>query len=48
MVRIVENSGYEDDFTFRAPSPLRYRSKSTPNIKAGAMLAIFILSLLFF
>uniref|UniRef100_A0A9J2PK95 HPS5-like beta-propeller domain-containing protein n=1 Tax=Ascaris lumbricoides TaxID=6252 RepID=A0A9J2PK95_ASCLU len=35
VVRIMDNSGYEDDFTFRAPSPLRQRSKSTPNIESS-------------
>ncbi|MFH4980948.1 hypothetical protein AB6A40_007657 [Gnathostoma spinigerum] len=34
VVRIMEYSGYEDDFTFRAPSPLRSRSKSTPNMES--------------
>uniref|UniRef100_A0A915Q3J2 RING-type domain-containing protein n=1 Tax=Setaria digitata TaxID=48799 RepID=A0A915Q3J2_9BILA len=29
IVQAMQNSGYEDDFTFRAPSPLRIRSKST-------------------
>ncbi|KAM3720343.1 BLOC-2 complex member HPS5 [Dirofilaria immitis] len=33
VVQIMQNSGYEDDFTFRAPSPLRLRSKSTLNIE---------------
>ncbi|VDM45235.1 unnamed protein product [Toxocara canis] len=35
VVRIMDNSGYEDDFTFRAPSPLRQRSKSTPNMEGS-------------
>uniref|UniRef100_A0AAF5Q0C2 RING-type domain-containing protein n=2 Tax=Wuchereria bancrofti TaxID=6293 RepID=A0AAF5Q0C2_WUCBA len=33
VVQAVQNSGYEDDFTFRAPSPLRLRSKSTLHIE---------------
>ncbi|VDK79009.1 unnamed protein product [Litomosoides sigmodontis] len=33
VVQVMQNSGYEDDFTFRAPSPLRLRSKSTLHIK---------------
>lgn len=38
VVRIMDNSGYEDDFTFRAPSPLRLRSKSTPNMDGSTSL----------
>ncbi|KAK6106188.1 hypothetical protein QQG55_23245 [Brugia pahangi] len=33
VVQAMQNSGYEDDFTFRAPSPLRLRSKSTLHIE---------------
>ncbi|VDK46066.1 unnamed protein product [Anisakis simplex] len=38
VVRIMDNSGYEDDFTFRAPSPLRQRSKSTPNMDSSVKM----------
>ncbi|KAL3998539.1 hypothetical protein ACH3XW_15455 [Acanthocheilonema viteae] len=33
IVQVMQSSGYEDDFTFRAPSPLRLRSKSTLHIE---------------
>ncbi len=37
VLKVMENSGYDDDFTFRAPSPfgvsqLRIRSSSTPSV----------------
>uniref|UniRef100_A0A158RBL4 LisH domain-containing protein n=1 Tax=Thelazia callipaeda TaxID=103827 RepID=A0A158RBL4_THECL len=34
VVQTSENSGYEDDFTFRAPSPLRLRSRSSPRTES--------------
>lgn len=44
VVQVMQNSGYEDDFTFRAPSPLRLRSKSTLHIKAYEFIALFEIS----
>uniref|UniRef100_A0A0R3RZ63 Hermansky-Pudlak syndrome 5 protein homolog n=1 Tax=Elaeophora elaphi TaxID=1147741 RepID=A0A0R3RZ63_9BILA len=40
VVQVMENSGYEDDFTFRAPSPLRLRSKSTLHIEVYDFVAL--------
>lgn len=39
VVQVMQNSGYEDDFTFRAPSPLRLRSKSTLHIEVYDFVA---------